>query len=367
MHNNGVSLPAGDFVCGLFLLASVGCGTTPRADAPEAAAESGSSASSMGTTGTDSDNPGSASATTEGVGGDGTTGGPPGSASETGPEPLYDVGNMDVGAPATDGCAKIDFLFVVDNSLSMALHQTALINSFGGFINTIEAEVEGNDFHILVTDSDAGDDLLACSTCLFCGDYCDHTFDACEGELGAGEIQPYGGGASNRVCGVPAPHRYLTSAMPTPQLEETFACMAQVGTSGSGAELPMSAAVQALTTQSAPAGCNAGFRRSDAILVVTIISDDPLQSQTPDDASSVGSPQEWYDGVVSAAGDDPANVVVLGIVQTGDSATPRFDEFFELLGERALREDVNAPSYEAFFDEAVALIDVTCDAFEPEG
>lgn len=289
------------------------------------------------------------------------------STSQTLPDPFYDVGSLDLGAAVGEGCRKIDFLFVVDNSLSMALHQTALINSFGGFIETITAEVQGDDFHILVTDSDAGDDVILCGTCLFCGDYCDQTFDACETELGAGEIQPYGGGASNAVCGVPGPHRYLTSTVPTPQLADTFACMAQVGTSGSGAELPMSAAVQALTAQSARAGCNAGFRRPDAILVVTIISDDPYQSQTSDNASTVGSPEEWYDGIMTAAGDDPASVVMLGVVQTAENAPPRFDAFFDLFGDRALRGDINAPAYDEFFDTAVDLIDVTCDEFQPEG
>lgn len=290
--------------------------------------------------------------------------------SDSGAAPIYDVGGGGGdGLPPADGCHKIDFLFVVDNSLSMAGHQSALISSFGPFIDTIATEVQANDFHILVTDSDAGDDLLTCGTCLFCGDYCDHTdaFDACETTLGAGEIQPYGGGASNAICGVPAPHRYLTSAVPTAQLKATFSCMAQVGTAGSGQELPMSAMVQAVTSQSTPAGCNAGFRRADAILVVTIISDDPLQAQTDDNASSVGSPEQWYDGVLAAVSDDPASLVMLGVVQDGEHAVPRFTEFFELFGDRALLGDINAPAYDAFFEEAVGLIDTTCDEFEPEG
>ena len=63
-----------------------------------------------------------------------------------------------------------------------------------------------------------------------------------------------------------------------------------------------------------PGACDAGFLRDDAILVVTFISDDILMPGVDDDASTVGSPQQWYDAVVAAKNGRPDDVVMLGIV-----------------------------------------------------
>ena len=42
---------------------------------------------------------------------------------------------------ASPGCAKVDFLFVIDNSVSMKDEQDALIASFPGFIDSIKANI----------------------------------------------------------------------------------------------------------------------------------------------------------------------------------------------------------------------------------
>ena len=81
-----------------------------------------------------------------------------GGDTDTEPE-VFDVGAASDGGGSGDGCNKIDFLFVIDNSLSMADHQTALVSSFGPFMDTIFDTVQAQDYRIMVTDSDAGDDL----------------------------------------------------------------------------------------------------------------------------------------------------------------------------------------------------------------
>src|SRR5688572_22431789 len=74
---------------------------------------------------------------------------------DDGPGGVFDLGPADDGIPdPLEGCSKIDFLFVIDNSGSMGAHQTALITSFGPFIDTIFATVQAQDYQILVTDSD---------------------------------------------------------------------------------------------------------------------------------------------------------------------------------------------------------------------
>lgn len=61
-----------------------------------------------------------------------------------------------------------------------------------------------------------------------------------------------------------------------PDLQGAFACGARVGTAGNPSERPMNGMTEALSPAlNGPGGCNEGFLRDDAILVVTFISDDP--------------------------------------------------------------------------------------------
>ncbi len=284
-----------------------------------------------------------------------------------------------------EGCEMVDFLFVVDNSGSMGARQTNLINSFGPFIDTIYDRLPAQDFRIMAVDSDAGHDIeVTCEPCdpdsFWCGDWCTvkSTLDVtCETTLGAGEVAPYNSEASNTICGVPDGKRYLTSTLTQTDIKDKFACIAKTGTLGSGAELPMTAMAEAVTTQDQPGGCNEGFVRDDAVLVVTIISDD-IPTATVDNASTVGSPQEWFDAVVSAKRGFSQNIVMLAIVNnehatciglTDSTArtgpTTRFLDFVAMFGVRGVVGNVCEPNYDAFFEQAVDLIEVACREFVP--
>jgi hypothetical protein len=290
------------------------------------------------------------------------------------------------GGDDQEGCEKIDFLFAIDNSCSMGAHQQRLIQAFPSFIDTIFSTVQAQDYQIMVVDSDANQDQYsgcAPSGCPglidWCGNYCDvqDLMTPCDYELGAGVIQPYNMGASNAVCGVPGNKRYLTSDTDQAQIESLFPCMAQVGTFGSGAEMPMSALSAAVTDQAN--ACNAGFVRDDAVLVVTVISDDYPVPSTADDASTVGAPMQWYDDVVAAKNGHPEHVVMLGVINTEDAScvsgagdpivhpTERFVELVQMFGDKGIMGNICNEDYDAFFEQAVALIDTTCDEFEPEG
>jgi hypothetical protein len=285
-----------------------------------------------------------------------------------------------------EGCEKIDFLFAIDNSCSMGAHQQRLISAFPSFMDTIFTTVQAQDYQVMVVDSDANQDQSSgcepsgCPGLIdWCGNYCDvqDLMSPCDYELGAGVIQPYNMGASNAICGVPDNKRYLTSDLDQGQIDQLFPCMAQVGTFGSGAELPMSALSAAVTDQAA--GCNAGFVRDDAVLVVTVISDDYPVPGTADDASTVGAPQAWYDDVVAAKNGHPEHVVMLGVINTPDAAcvsgagdpivhpTDRYVEFVSKFGDKGIMGNICSDDYDAFFEQAVALIDTTCDEYEPEG
>jgi hypothetical protein len=306
---------------------------------------------------------------------------------DAGDELKFDTPGGATAEGGTDmGCEKIDFLFAIDNSCSMGAHQQRLITAFPSFMQTIFDTVQAQDYQIMVVDSDAdqdqynGCDPSGCPGLIdWCGNYCNvqDLMTPCDYELGAGVIQPYNMGASNAICGVPDDKRYLTSSLDQAQIDQLFPCMAQVGTFGSGAELPMSALSAAVTDQAA--ACNAGFVRDDAVLVVTVISDDYPVPNTDDDASTVGSPQAWFDDVLAAKNGHQDHVVMLGVINTPDAAcvsgagdpivhpTDRFVEFVEMFGAKGITGNICNDDYNAFFEQAVALIDTTCDEFEPEG
>ena len=299
---------------------------------------------------------------------------------------LLDVGSADDSGPTSSGCQKIDFLFVIDNSASMGSYQQQLIASFGPFMETVSGNVQADDYHVMVIDSDAGDDVENCDSCvpqsLFCGDWCEAKSQLdleCESTLGAGEVAPYNMEASNTICDVPDGQRFVSSSAGEGQLSQVFSCMAKVGVLGSGLEQPLTAAVAALTTERDR--CNVGFLRDDAVLVVTFISDDYPVRGTNDDAL-VGDPNAWFDALVGVKGGDETALVVLGITNLESSTcipdgaaggpvvhpTDRFVEFVDLFGDKGILGDVcTTPDYGTFFADAVGLIDLTCDEFEPAG
>jgi hypothetical protein len=258
---------------------------------------------------------------------------------------------------AGSGCSKVDFLFVVDNSLSMLLKQSNLINSFPGFLRVVQANVEASDFHIMVVDTDGwdGSDSEATGS------------ERCRDTLGGGKRT----GATGADCGVSGDARYLSSAQP--DLEQTFACVARVGTFGESEEQPMDALLQAIgRAQNGPGGCNEGFLRDDAILVVTLITDS-------DDRASIGNPATWRQELLARKADDDAALVVLGLVGDnnlddglaggpcsflGASGAPALQSFVQSL-EQGFLASVCADDYAPFFEEAVSRIDTACRAFVP--
>lgn len=256
------------------------------------------------------------------------------------------------------GCAKVDFLFVVDNSISMLLHQEKLSRSFPGFMQVVEQSLDANDFHIMVVDTDGwnGDDAE------------EDDADPCRDGLGAGKRS----GAVGQSCGVEGTARYLQNGQTN--LSDTFSCIAQVGTFGDSGEQPMDAMLQATSrAQNRASGCNEGFLRDDAILVVTVITDG-------DDESSSGNPETWRQTLLDAKHNDPKALVVLGLV--GDNnldqglrggpcsffeagGAPALQSFAQSFGERGLLASVCAEDYSPFFEEAVSTIDTACDEFVP--
>ena len=276
------------------------------------------------------------------------------------------------------GCQAIDFLFVIDNSGSMGDNQANLIASFPGFIQKIQETIADVDsYHIMVVDTDSywNSCTVECAffpgLCSFGGvNGCNGAPSICDETLGAGVTFPLGDDASNQYCNLTGGQRYITPQEPLNLLPERFTCIASVGTSGDGSEQQMAALTAAVSDGlNGPGGCNTGFLRDDAVLVVTIITDE-------EDSSSPGTPAGWYQNVVAAKNGDGSGVVMLGLINDTDAGNPvcpadsgdpaKIREFIQMFPNQ-ITGSVCEANYAPFFEQAVNLIDTTCDEFEPIG
>lgn len=273
--------------------------------------------------------------------------------STTSDEEIPDLVADDESSTGDAVCGRVDLLFVIDNSASMAEEQAALVASFPGFIAGIESILGAEtDYHVgVVTTDDSEFNRVGCR------------------HIGALVTQTGGAQSSDAVCGpFAAGDAFMTPADP---LDDAFSCAAKVGTAGSGLERPMDAVMSSLLADDGNLGlCNADFLRDDALLVLTIITDEE------DDGGSRGGPQAWFDAVVEAKGGDPSRVVALSLL--GRPAPNACDLDPEIMPEVADRiatftqmfehgdvADICATDYAPFFAASVVGIADACDVVIP--
>lgn len=311
--------------------------------------------------------------------------------------PLLDVLGTDDGDEHSEqvGCTKVDFLFVIDNSGSMTEEQMALVTSFPGFISTISDTLMAQDYHLMVTDTDAAS-VGASSSSIFnnqvmcephptcCQGACNGVGGiiiqpppvqcngepcanfplptGCDAEIGAGKDKDQ----QDQPCGIEGGNRYMLDSQPN--LEQTFSCAALVGAGGDGLERPMDAVMAAIGSQSEAGGCNEGFLRDDAVLVVTVITDEDDLNQ------SEGDPASWKQFLVDAKNGNEQAIVVLGLIADSgvngglcsNNDAPTLRSFVQSFPHGQLGS-VCASDYAPFFEQAVSVIDIACDEFEPVG
>ncbi|PRQ08923.1 hypothetical protein [Enhygromyxa salina] len=265
-------------------------------------------------------------------------------------------GSADDGGPMGE-CQKVDLLFVIDNSGSMEDEQASLVASFGGFVAGIQAELsQAESYHIGVVTTDAySSNGAGCNS------------------LGALVTSTGGDASSNANCQpFSSGARYLDET--EPDLATKFSCIAQVGISGSGDEIQAQAGYQAVSpAMNAPGACNEGFIRDDALLVVVIISDENDQEVCLPFfgcmGGSEGDPVDWFEKFQAYKNGIQENIVVLALVGDANNSCGA-DNCSRLI---ALTNwffngsvgDICAPSYETFFNDAIAVIDDACDNFTP--
>jgi len=288
----------------------------------------------------------------------------------------FNLGDASHEGSGEKGCEKADFLFVIDNSGSMGAHQQNLTRSFPGFIQTIQSTLKGQDYHIMVVDTDAAD--ICDGTCAGGASFCANASGAscsslgvamgCDATLGAGRT--FGAAKFGQPCPKLDGGRYMTQNQAN--LPDAFACIAKVGTYGQGNEQPMAALLAAVGT--GPAGtCNTDFLRRDAILVVTVVTDAPPQTAAE---QVMGQPQSWFQSLVAAKAGNQAAISVLGLVSDGDlpgglcsteagdarHGAPKLRDWVGLFTHNVLAS-VCEPDYSQFFASAVKEIDESCDEF----
>ncbi|MFY0531753.1 hypothetical protein [Nannocystis pusilla] len=128
--------------------------------------------------------------------------------------------------------------------------------------------------------------------------------------------------------------------------------------------------VKALADQiNAPGGCNEGFLRDDALLVVVAIQD-------TFDSFSEGEPEDWAAALEDAKGGDEEAVVLLVISTDIDdpfslcgyepSDEHELRTWTELMQPNALFGSACATDYVSFFETAAAMIKSQCDVFVPQ-
>lgn len=279
--------------------------------------------------------------------------GEPGAGTSTGagePGPKFDLGDAPEpgDAPEKNACVKVDLLFVVDNSGSMKQEQDNLVASFPGFVQEMQQELaDAESLHIGVVSTDPYEFNEA----------------PCAGVLGGLVTQTGGENASGKVCGPYASgKRFMNEQDDLPQ---SFACAAQVGTGGSGDEMPIDAALQALGGGlGSPGACNEGFVRADALLVLVLITDE-------EEDHSIGDPPQWFNSFVALKGGVETNIVVLSLIGPKEPACPdanelglRLVEFTEMFTYGSIGQ-ICADSYQPFFHQAIAGIAEACDNFIP--
>ena len=327
-----------------------------------------SNSSSDSTTGSD----GSADDSTAGV-----------SGSSSG---ILDTGLLpDFGDVQPPGCrGKIDFLFLISRFGSMKTEQDQLLASLPGFIDTITTKFPDFDSHVMLANPDGTWSGWGCETPEVCGAsgtcgpnapgyVCGPaTWDLvtkCDEALGAGLVFNAGPYATNHPCDLHGGHRYIT--LPgEPDPATAFGCVARVGTFGPPPPLGDALVVALSPSLNAPDGCNAGFLRRDALLVVTMIMD-------KEDLESSGTPTSWYDAIIAAKGDS-ASVVMLAILGQPLVGEPvpgcAYDDEDGKLKLRDLitrfpyhfEGDTCAPGYVPFFVQAAELVGEACGSFIPQ-
>ena len=213
---------------------------------------------------------------------------------------------------------RVDILFVVDDSASMAAHQTRLASNIQLFTREL-ANQKLSDVHIGVVTTSMDNN----SRC------------------GAGSFRAYGDG---RLVNWKSGVSYVTPK--TPNFANVLAQNIMVGTSGSAEEMSFDPVMAAIGPDLALKE-NKGFYRQGAALAVIFVTD------AEDQSNIITSGQDFYDRLLAEKDGDPERVIgygvlvpsnnVLNCAKTDDWPPVRTEEFLKLTN--GIEFSLCAPDY----------------------
>jgi len=278
-------------------------------------------------------------------------GGAPGGATPTGAE-----------------CEKMDIVFVVDDSGSMAEEQANLAANFPKFVAVLDKfktkKGTNIDYRIAVTTT--GRDVT-------------YKVELLPGFPGPSTTEQGDDGAfrDTKTCGVTK--RWIDKA--DPNVATTFACLAEVGTDGPGLEMPLYALKLALVDRMAD-GTNKGFLRDDALLATVILTDEDDCSREDNnftlatdacegstDVRPVAEYASMLDTVAKGKG-RWATAVIAGEKACkssfGDAAeAKRLKDFVSIAGKNGTFSSICDGDLSVALEKALTTFDAACKDFAP--
>jgi hypothetical protein len=268
--------------------------------------------------------------------------------------------------PKASECQKMDLLFVVDDSGSMKEEQTNLAANFPRFVEKLNAFKTKSgaslDWRVAVTttgrDVAYGLRIPGQSTPMNFSEKGDN-----------GKLR------NDRKCG--ATKRWVDKS--DANAASTFSCLAEVGTSGPGLEMPLLTTRMALVDRMAD-GTNAGFLREDALLAIVILTDEddcsrednnfilgstsscegpqirPVGIFTQDFDAAAKGPGRWATAVIAGQSDCKSSF--------GDAAeAKRLKELVALAGKNGVFSSICDGDLTSGLDAALATFDAACRSF----
>ena len=249
--------------------------------------------------------------------------------------------------PQVDGCFKIDFLFVVDDSYSMYEEQTNLTANFPKFLTAIDSYINASgsllDYRLAVT-------TTGVSTI-------DHP------DVNAAN------GAFRGACGIDRQWVERSDY----DVEQAFGCRATVGLEGPYTEMPLRAVELALSDRIAD-GTNEGFLREDALLAIIILTDEDdctnfegiADSDCHTDLSEhvtfldqlTGDRSRWAMSVIAGATECSSDF------GTAEEAV-RLKEVIELAGDNGVFSSICEGDLSPALTDALDTFSAACESFEP--
>lgn len=294
---------------------------------------------------------------------------------------FIDATDLPEGPDAAPGaCDKIDILFVIDNSGSMAEEQDNLASNFPMFAQLIDTYMNSAgmqlDYHVAVTTTDR---VFSSTQIITLPGQAPIMLPGESGTGADGKLLTKGNGPD---CGMP--RKYLQRG--DQDVVNKFSCIAKQGTSGSPDEMPLDAMKLALVDRVTD-GTNAGFLRPDALLAVVFLTDEEdcsintsnltYNSGLGDFCHTVplGPVAQYVQAIDQAKGGERGRWAVAAIAGPGpgkcsspyggaDEAT-RLKQFTQMVGANAVFSSICDANLASSLQAAFEKFSAACEAFPP--